>query len=188
MHWDMSRFWRAGSIRQRQRHQDDHVLCEISRPPAVDHGAENRNFPSAMMSTPREIRSVTSDRRGAIVVLVAVSLVVLMGMLVLAIDAGNFQRQRRMAQTAADAAALAGAIEIFRNRPDSIDQSAKSEAKRNGFEDLVGGDVVTVTYPAASGNFTGDKYVDVVVQRTVPTAFGSFFGQGSAVIHSRATA
>lgn len=141
-----------------------------------------------MMITPRKIRTARSERRGAIIVLVAVSLVVLMGMLVLAIDVGNLQRQKRMAQTAADAAALAGAIEIFRNRPDSIDPSAKSEAKRNGFEHLVGGDVVTVTYPATSGNFTGNKYVNVVVERTVPTAFGSFFGQGSAVIHSRATA
>ena len=140
------------------------------------------------MTTPREKRSSKNTRRGAVLALVAVSLVVLMGTLVFAIDAGNLQRQRRMAQTAADAAALAGAIEIFRNRPDSIDPSAKSEAKRNGFEHLVGGDIVTVTYPAANGTFTGNKYVDVVVQRTVPTAFGSFFGRGSAVIHSRATA
>jgi len=93
-----------------------------------------------------------------------------------------------MAQTAADAAALAGAIELFRNRPDSIVASAQSEAKRNGFEDHVGGDLVTVTYPATTGNFTGNGYLNVVVQRTVPTTFASFFGQRSTVIHTRATA
>ena len=138
-----------------------------------------------MMITPREI---CSDRRGAIIALVAVSMVMLMGILVMAIDVGNLQREKRMAQTAADAAALAGAIEIFRLRPDSIEPSALSEAKRNGFEHLVNGNVVTVTYPATEGNFTGNKYVDVDVRRTVPTIFAGFFGRGSVLVHTRATA
>lgn len=133
-------------------------------------------------------REIGGDRRGAIIALVAVSMVMLMGILVLAIDVSNLQREKRMAQTAADAAALAGAIEIFRLRPDSIEPSALSEAKRNGFEHLVNGNVVTVTYPATEGNFTGDKYVDVDVQRTVPTIFAGFFGRGSVLVHSRATA
>jgi hypothetical protein len=138
-----------------------------------------------MMIPPRKI---CSHKRGAIVALVAVSMVMLMGILVMAIDVGNLQREKRMAQTAADAAALAGAIEIFRLRPDSIEPSALSEAKRNGFEHLVNGNVVTVTYPAAEGNFTGNKYVDVDVRRTVPTIFAGFFGRGSVLVHTRATA
>jgi len=129
-----------------------------------------------------------SDRRGAVLVLVAVSTVMLIGILVLAIDAGNLQRQKRMAQTAADAGALAGAIEIFRNRIDSVEESAQSETKRNGFEHLVGGDVVTVTYPATTAPYIGSKFVSVAVERTLPTVFANIFGQGSAVIRSRATA
>lgn len=121
-------------------------------------------------------------------VLVAVSMVALAGMLVLSIDAGELQRQKRMAQTAADAAALAGAVEIFRNRTDSITASARSEAGRNDFAHLLGGDTVTVTYPAVSGAFAGSSYVRVVVQRTVPTFFARIFGQRFAIVRSRATA
>ena len=133
-------------------------------------------------------RAYESSRRGAILALVGVSMVALIGVLVLAIDVGDLQRNRRMAQTAADAAALAGAIEIFRLRPDSIQTSAIGEAKRNGFEHGVAGDSVTVTWPATSGNFTGNKYVNVVVRRRVPTTFASFFGQAATVIRARATA
>jgi hypothetical protein len=121
-------------------------------------------------------------------VLVAVSMVALAGMLVFSIDAGELQRQRRMAQTAADAAALAGAVEILRNRGDSITASARSEAARNNFANLVGGDTVTVIYPASSGTFTGSRYVDVVVQRTVPTYFANIFGQRFAIVRGRSTA
>ncbi|HUQ99936.1 MAG TPA: pilus assembly protein TadG-related protein [Gemmatimonadaceae bacterium] len=133
-------------------------------------------------------RALARERRGAVIALVGVTMLVLMGMLVLAIDGGNLQRQKRMAQTAADAGALAGAVEIFRNRPDSIPYSARSETKRNGFENGVAGDVITVTWPTTTGNFIGSKFVNVVVERTVPTAFASIFGRGSVVVRGRATA
>src|SRR5947207_13849459 len=128
------------------------------------------------------------DRRGAILALLAVSMVALIGLLVLSIDGGSLQHQKRLAQTAADAGALSAAIELLRNRSDSLVASAKSETSRNGFTDLVGGDLVTVTYPASRGNFSGPHYVDVVVQRTVPTFFAGIFGRGSVTIRGRATA
>jgi hypothetical protein len=112
----------------------------------------------------------------------------LIGMLVMAIDVGNLQRQKRMAQTAADAGALAGAIEIFRNRVDSVEESAFSETKRNGFEHNVDAAVVTVTYPSTTAPYTGAKFVSVDVERTVPNAFAKIFGQQSSVIRARATA
>jgi putative Flp pilus-assembly TadE/G-like protein len=128
------------------------------------------------------------NKRGAILPLLAVSMVGLIGLLVLAIDGGTLQQQKRVAQTAADAGALAAAIELLRNRPDSIIPSAKSETSRNGFTDRVDGDTVTVTYPATSGVFTGSHFVNVVVQRTVPTIFAGIFGRASVLVRSRATA
>jgi Flp pilus assembly protein TadG len=56
------------------------------------------------------------NRRGAILLLMGVSMVALMSLLVLCIDGGTLQEQKRRAQTAADAGALAGAVEILRNR------------------------------------------------------------------------
>jgi hypothetical protein len=54
-------------------------------------------------------------RRGAVVVLVALLLVALLGMTAVAVDAGFLQEERRHAQGAADAAALAGATVFFNN-------------------------------------------------------------------------
>jgi hypothetical protein len=134
------------------------------------------------------MRQHPGDRRGTILILLAVSLTVLTGLLALCIDGGSLQRQKRISQTAADAGALAGAIEILSRRTDSVVASAKSETSRNGFTDLVAGDVITVTYPATTGTLIGANYVNVVVQRTVPTFFAAIFGRGSVIVRSRATA
>jgi hypothetical protein len=128
------------------------------------------------------------NRRGAILVLAGVSTVLLISILALALDVGALQQQKRMAQTAADAGALAGAIEIWRNRVDSVEESAASETKRNGFEHLVNGNIVTVTYPATNAPYAGPNFVHVAVERTVPTAFAKIFGYNSTVIHTEATA
>jgi hypothetical protein len=112
----------------------------------------------------------------------------LTGILVLVIDGGSIQRQKRMAQTAADAGALAGAVEIMRHRIDSVEASARSETKRNGFQHGVGGDVITVTYPGTTSPWTGSGFVTVEVQRTAPTFFATIFGQTSSLIRARATA
>jgi hypothetical protein len=128
------------------------------------------------------------NRRGAILVLVSVSMVALIGLLVLSIDGGGLQHQKRIVQTAADAGALAAAIELLRNRSDSIVASAKSETSRNGFTDLVGGDTVSVTYPATGGSFNGSHFVNVTVQHAAPTLFAGIFGLGTVTIRGRATA
>ena len=52
-------------------------------------------------------------RRGAVIVLVAVALAVLIGVAALSVDGGHLYQSRRKLQTAADAAAEAGAIELF---------------------------------------------------------------------------
>jgi hypothetical protein len=125
-------------------------------------------------------------RRGAILPLVGVALTALMSLMVLVIDIGALQRQKRMAQAAADAGARAGANELYRQRPAAeIEPAVKRETARNGFTD--GGEVtVTVTYPTTSVNAPGSNFVRVVVQRTVGTQLGSFFGVASATIRAEA--
>jgi hypothetical protein len=115
-------------------------------------------------------------------------MVALMSLLVLCIDGGTLQEQKRRAQTAADAGALAGAVEILRNRTDSVSASAKSETASNGVTDHVGADLITVTYPASGGTFAGANFVNVEVQRIVPTYFAGIFGWGFVTVRSRATA
>jgi len=113
-------------------------------------------------------------------VFVAISMVVLTGFLAMTLDVGSGNRTRRVAQTAADAAALAGGSEIFRLIYDEaeVEASARAEATRNGFTDGVDGVSVDVNYhpetadnPAYNGN---PQYVEVLIRKTIPTIFGRF--------------
>lgn len=67
---------------------------------------KNITGPATMMSRFRH------DDSGAIAVIVAVAMVALMGVSALVVDAGSLYSERRTLQTAADAAALAGAQEL----------------------------------------------------------------------------
>jgi hypothetical protein len=118
-------------------------------------------------------------------VFVAVAMVVLLGFLAMTLDVGAGNRQRRIAQTAADAGALGGGTEIFRLQYDSVVSSARNEAVRNGFS----ADDVTVNYPPISAPYTGNpQYVEVTIDKTIPTIFGSLFSFASLNIAARAIA
>ena len=56
-----------------------------------------------------------SQRRGAVAVWVAVSLVVLLGVAAISLDGGVLLAERRHAQSTADAAALAAASDMYHN-------------------------------------------------------------------------
>jgi hypothetical protein len=120
---------------------------------------------------------------------VAVSMVVLMGFLAMTLDVGAGGRQRRIAQTAADAAAIGGASEIYRSHTDLVSSAAFAEAVRNGFNDADADVQVQVFYPPSTGPHAGNAaYVEVQVDKTVPTIFGSIFNVASMNIHTRAVA
>ncbi len=118
-------------------------------------------------------------------VFVAIAMVTLMGFLALTIDVGSGGRNRRIAQTAADAGALGGAAELYKKNWGLVSGAALAEAVRNGFDPAE----VTVNYPPATGPHTGDNaYVEVLIDRTIPSIFGSFFNVASMNIHTRAVA
>ena len=130
-----------------------------------------------------------SARRGAMLALVGLSMIGVMGMMAVAIDVGSLQRQRRIAQTAADAGAMAGASEIQRGRFDLVNASALAETTRNGFTTGADGVTVTVANGPVSGYYIGNaRYVEVVVQRNVPSLFASLLGINSAVVRTRGVA
>jgi hypothetical protein len=129
--------------------------------------------------------SVARDRNGAMLVFIAVSMVALLGFLSLALDVGAGNRERRIAQTAADAGAIAGANEIYRLVYDSVVTSARNEAVRNGYAAAN----VAVNYPPATGPHAGNnQYVEVIITKNIPTIFGSFFNISSLNVASRAVA
>jgi hypothetical protein len=127
-------------------------------------------------------------RRGAILPLLAVTMLGLLAVVALAVDGGSIQRHRRLAQNAADAAAQAGASEIFRTYTDTatVFAAARSEATRNGYTTGSDHAWVTVSTPASPDYFTGNQYVKVVIEDTVLSAFAGIIGRTRTVIRARA--
>jgi Flp pilus assembly protein TadG len=124
------------------------------------------------------------DEEGQAVVFMATFLSLLaLGFLALAVDVGYFFHEKRVAQSAADAAAIAAAEESSYGT--SSEQSAAyAIAKLNGFDTTLATNpaVVTVGTPT-SGNYSGNSsYVQVVVTKPIQTLFLGAFQRSSNTI------
>src|SRR5687768_11862298 len=119
------------------------------------------------MNRPPSTRRL-KNRRGSIVLIVAASTVVLSGFSFFVLDAGTIYRQRRNAQTAADAGALAGGSEVLRAQAGRAEASARGAAGTNGFTHGASEVTVTVSHPPVTGFYMGDpRFVEVVVTRRI---------------------
>ena len=107
-------------------------------------------------------------------ILAAVTLVVLVAFMGLALDASFMYFHKRAMQTAADAGAYAGALDKLRGITDVIPASKKDTAL-NGFADGSDNVSVDVNSPPLSGSKTGDtNFVEVVITHPQPTWFKPF--------------
>ena len=132
---------------------------------------------------------------GYVMVIAALSFVLLFGFVGLAIDVGQMRVAQRNLQSAADAAAIAGAAEIL--YPD-ITTAAQAASAANGYTS--GADPcaaanpnthcpisVTVTHPPADGPHSGNtNYVEVVVAQSQTPMF--LKALGSVPLSARAVA
>jgi Flp pilus assembly protein TadG len=123
---------------------------------------------------------VTADR-GAVGVTVAVTLVVLLGVAALAVDAGAVYAQRRQMQTAADAAALAGVQELPAN-PAGASSMASNYAALNT---EVASDV---TVEILSTYTTNDTIRVTAKDPEFGLFFARFIGNETTSVGARATA
>ena len=122
------------------------------------------------------LRRVRSDERGVVLIIVAGMMVAVLAMAALAIDVGSFYQAQRQAQSAADAAALAGADDLSTN-PSGVTTDAMNLAKTN--------------FPSSDGQIvTQPTTTSVKVTVNAPTAsfFGRFFGLTSNRVSASATA
>ena len=128
-------------------------------------------------------------QQGSVLVLVAVAMTALLAVTGLALDTGVVYARFRQAQSAADAAALAGVFEIYNDRSDSLITAAREQARINGFEHGKDGIKVSVNSPPLSGTYAGDKNsVEVIVQQPVRTSFISVLGFDVLPYSARAVA
>jgi len=139
---------------------------------------------------------------GQALVLTAAALVVLLGFAGLGIDMGMLRFQRRVQQTAADAAALAEANDLGFGGVNTT--AAQTGAQNNGFAGAtvnfsqpcptsVSSLTVTVNNPPQSGphqagSANAGDYVEVCVATLQPTYFMRIFGINSETVNARAVA
>jgi hypothetical protein len=129
--------------------------------------------------------------------------ILLMGFAGLGIDMGYLRYEKRLLQTAADGAAIAGASELLYGTS-GVTAAANHDATSNGFLAAtanvnqcppsapatdVGSVAVTVNNPPCSGPHNGDaKYVEVYVAQVQPTFFMRILGITSETVTARAVA
>lgn len=117
-------------------------------------------------------RSLRSEE-GSILMLTALSMVVLLGMVALAVDGSYMYTERNRMAAAADAAARAGAQEYRRNPASDLQAFANREVVRHGFNPATD-TTVTVHRPPSTGPFTANtNYVEVIVSRPTASFFAS---------------
>jgi hypothetical protein len=126
---------------------------------------------------------ILKEERGQVIVFVAVIMgLVMLGFLALAIDAGYLFHQKRMAQAAADAAAVAAAQQLS-NGSTYEQNAADIAATKNGFDTTLTTNPASVAlstlnsgnYSNANGATAPSNWVQAVVSQPIHTFFlGAF--------------
>ncbi len=144
-----------------------------------------------------------APRQGAIAVLVAVCMVMIMSFVAIAVDGGGLLEQRRHAQATADAAALAAAESLFRNYPanhgldgqGAAANAALSIAAANGYSN--DGATSVVSARTAPQTYSGGPnegqplprgYAEVAVEYSQKRFFSTIFRTGAIPVQARAVA
>ncbi|CAN5133999.1 pilus assembly protein TadG-related protein [soil metagenome] len=119
----------------------------------------------------RRFLGSADGQRGQAIVMVAVTMMALLMIVGLAIDAGQLYAARRTMQESADASAYAGAVVLYQlgSQAEARD-AAVADATRNGYP--TGGNIiVTVNLPPVSGPNAGSaRHVEVIITDSVRTA------------------
>ncbi|MGH7906566.1 MAG: pilus assembly protein TadG-related protein [Candidatus Binataceae bacterium] len=123
---------------------------------------------------------------GQVAMMTAAGILVLMGSIGMAVDFGYLEHQKEQMQTAADAAAIAGATEL--NQSDMVG-TAQHDAALNGFTNGQNGITVSVNNPPQSGAYAGKaQYVEAIVSGSQSTFFLRALGIDSFDLSARAVA
>jgi hypothetical protein len=131
-----------------------------------------------------------SEESGQVLVVAVLSMTALMGFMALATDVGILFWNRRNMQTAADAAAVAGALDyLYNGSTTSAIAAGKVASSANGVTDGTGSAVVTINTPPSFGPNAGNSgYVEALVSKPNPTFFMGMFGVHSVTVGVRAVA
>lgn len=139
-----------------------------------------------------------APRRGQIAIFIALSMVAIVGTLAVSLDGGAIMSERRHAQGASDAAALAAAGQLYYwywdySGKDTSEKhaynAALAAAAENGYTNDAATNDVEVNIPPKSGWYKDrDGYCEVIVTYKHTRGFSSLFGGGTVAVKSRSVA
>ena len=145
------------------------------------------------VASPRRRPGGRRDRRGAIVVMTGIMIVALMLIAAISVDASRIFAARNELQTAADAGALAGAVQLLEDSSTATD-TARLYARRNRVEQHVV-DSVAVEYgvwqPVDRTFIAGGDPKDAVrvtTHHSIPMSLARVFGDSTVMITTSAIA
>lgn len=126
------------------------------------------------------------EQTGQTLVFVSLSMLVLMGFVALAVDVGLLFRARRNVQIAADAAAVAGALDYkYNGSISSAKTAAQAAALANG---VTSASFVTVNDPPLNGYHESTGYTEAIISQPTSTFFMKLFNRSSLNVAARAVA
>lgn len=129
------------------------------------------------------------DERGSVALQMAVLLVVILGMTSLGVEITSLLLKQRRMQSAADSAAMAGAMALAASNPSGAPVEAKAVAAKSGFVAGVDSVTVAVNSPPLSGAYAGKAgAVEVIINQPQTLPLSSLFYKGSWSPHGRAVA
>lgn len=139
-------------------------------------------------SPPGVLQRLRRDRAGNVATVFALSLPMVVGGSAFAVETGWWYLRDRQLQSAADAAAYAGALE---NRAGStlgrIETVATTEAGRNGF-DAGSGTIDVNSAPESGANAGDDRAVEVILSRREPRFLTGLFSSDTVTARARSVA
>jgi Putative Tad-like Flp pilus-assembly len=143
---------------------------------------------SVLVMPRRNAMKRLKDENGQALIITALCMTCFFGFMALAADVGIMLREKRLVQSAADSAAIAGALEVNLD-PTNVSTAAQAAATQNGFTSGSSGATVTVNSPPLFGPHASQaNAVEVIVSQSQPALFMGFFGISSMSPTARAVA
>ncbi len=128
--------------------------------------------------------------RGAVAIMIALTAVVLLGMVSLGVEVTAVLMKHQQMQSAADAAAVAGAVALAASSPSGYEMEARAVAGQDGFVDGVNAMTVTVkSPPVVSRTWAGNAAaVEVVISQPQILPIAAIIYHGDWSVSARGVA
>ncbi len=120
---------------------------------------------------------------------IAIAAVVLLGLVSLGVEVTGLLMKHRQMQSAADAAAMAGAVALAASSPSGVSVEARAVAGQNGFVSGVNSVTVAVNAPPLSGTWAGNPgAVEVVISQPQILPLSALLYKGAWSVSGRGVA